>query len=101
MPRFKAKPIETDEQLLHTTRYVHLNPLTSGITKSIEALAEYPYSSYPQYSGERDAMWSVNKDVILDFYKNSQNPQGEYLKFVKDQVGYQRELHKIKHLLFE
>ena len=45
--RFKSIPIETDPQLLATIRYIHLNPLETGVTR----LEDYPWSSYPQYLG--------------------------------------------------
>ena len=47
--RFKSIPIETDPQLLATIRYIHLNPLETGVTR----LEDYPWSSYPQYLGAR------------------------------------------------
>lgn len=50
--RFKAKYIETDEYLLHLSRYIHRNPkeilfLTPGVE-----LENYPWSSYPLYLGD-------------------------------------------------
>ena len=34
---FKAVRIEEDEQLLHVSRYIHLNPLTDYVIKNIDA----------------------------------------------------------------
>src|SRR3990167_6525008 len=39
--QFKAKLIESDEQLVHTNRYIVLNPLVAKICKSLE---DYPWS---------------------------------------------------------
>ena len=47
---FKAVHIESDEQLLHLSRYVHLNPVTNFKIKADE-LGSYQWSSYPQYLG--------------------------------------------------
>lgn len=47
---FKAVRVETDEQLLHLTRYIHLNPTTSFLIP-LKELEFYPWSSYIEYLG--------------------------------------------------
>ena len=42
--RFQAVLIETNEQLLHVSRYIHLNPYSASLIKKNE-LINYPYSS--------------------------------------------------------
>ena len=42
---FRAVRIETDEQLLHVVRYVHLNPYSSAIITDLNKVLDYPYSS--------------------------------------------------------
>ena len=42
---FKAVRIETDEQLIHVSRYIHLNPIASLVIKEKE-LDNYPWSSF-------------------------------------------------------
>ena len=51
--KFKAVRIETDGQLVHVSRYIHLNPYTSFVLKSLEELESYPYSSLPEYLGSK------------------------------------------------
>lgn len=41
-PMFKAVRIESDYQLTHVSRYIHLNPVTAYILKNIEELETYP-----------------------------------------------------------
>ena len=94
-PMFKAVRIESDSQLIHVSRYIHLNPLTSYILKTIEELKTYPWSSYQEYMGTTTGFTS--KDLVLGYFKNS----SEYSKFVADQVDYQRKLNEIKHLVLE
>ncbi len=44
--RFKQVIVETDEQFIHLTRYIHQNPLHAGLTKSLDA---YFWSSYHEF----------------------------------------------------
>lgn len=92
---FKAVRVETDEQLLHLTRYVHLNPVTAFLIKPKD-LENYSWSSLGEYLGEKNkGICTVG--MVRNFFKNTD----DYRKFVLDQVDYARELEKIKHLTFE
>ena len=91
--RFKRILVRNDEQLLHLTRYIHLNPTTSYLVNRPE---EWNWSSFKEYI--RDA--SANDGIcgysnVLDI-----NPSS-YKKFVEDRISYQRELAKIKDLLLD
>lgn len=92
---FKAVRIETDEQLLHVSRYIHLNPTSSYLVK-IKNLASYPWSSLPEYLGEKGAKF-LSPDLVLELAGG----ENRYREFVFDQAEYQRELEKIKHLALE
>ncbi|MCL5994750.1 MAG: transposase, partial [Chloroflexi bacterium] len=48
--RFASKLIDCDDYLLHLSRYIHLNPVVSGLAGKAE---EWEYSSYPEYIGLR------------------------------------------------
>ena len=41
--RFHAILVDKEEYLIHLARYIHLNPVTSGVTN---AAREWPYSNY-------------------------------------------------------
>ncbi len=95
-PMFKAERIESDEQLLHVSRYIHLNPSTGYLVKS-ENLERYPWSSLNCYVGnDSHSMSFVSTTMILGLITNE-----KYKEFVHDQVEYQRELAKIRHLVLE
>ena len=95
LDQFKAVRVETEEQLIHVSRYIHLNPYSSYIVKSIEQLENYPWSSYPEYLNIKKGFCEI-EDIIVNF-KNF----GNYRKFVTDQADYQRKLEGIKHLTLE
>ena len=94
--RFKAIRVNSEEQLLHLSRYVHLNPYSSGLVKSLKGLLKYFYSSLPEYLGEEEEMF-CQKKIILNQFKNLLN----YKKFIWDQADYQRSLQLIKAELGE
>jgi len=89
--RVKKVLVESDEQLLHLTRYLHLNPVSAGIVEKPE---DWVYSSYREYIGmEKEKV--CNKEKFFDFSKK------EYKKFVEDRIDYQRNLEIIKHIILE
>lgn len=92
---FKAVFIESTEQLLHVSRYIHLNPVTSCIIEENQ-LDSYDWSSYPEYlflSREEIAQ----KKLILDMFKSAK----DYQEFVVNQIDYGSKLETIKHLILE
>jgi len=93
---FKAVRVESEEQLLHVSRYIHLNPLTSYVLKKPEELRNYKLNSYSDYLSNQPRPF-VETNVIMNFFKNSK----DFESFVLNQLDYQRNLEKIKHLLIE
>ncbi|RJQ26808.1 hypothetical protein C4577_02760 [Candidatus Parcubacteria bacterium] len=94
--QFKSVHIEDDSQLLHLSRYIHLNPYSSCIVRSIEEVESYPYSSYHEYLNIKGSK-ICSKEIILSQFRNLK----DYQKFVSDRASYQKELEKIKHLILE
>lgn len=94
--RFKAVRIETEQQLLHVSRYIHLNPYSSGIVKTITGLKDYFYSSLPEYLGNTKYL-SCQKEIILNYFRKP----GAYEDFVFRHADHQKSLSIIKHLLLE
>ena len=94
--KFRAIRVETDEQLLHLSRYIHLNPYSSYVVKDFKKLEDYPYSSFQEYIQKTDVDF-CNKKIILGQFQNS----ASYKNFILNQAEYQRELEKIKHLVLE
>jgi putative transposase len=88
---FKNIIIDTDEQLMHLTRYIHLNPDSAGLTNKPQ---DWQFSSYNEYIGNVS-----NK--ICDWQNILQINIEDYKKFVNNRIAYQKELSKIKKLLIE
>lgn len=91
--RFKDVLVINDDQLLHLTRYLHLNPTTANLVKKPE---DWSYSSYRDYIASPSIQDSFcNYKEIIDMRPKT------YQKFTEDQIDYQKKLSKIKNLLID
>jgi len=90
--RFKSILVKIDSQLLHLTRYIHLNPTTAHLANSPE---EWQYSSYREYIAMPMTRKLCDYQNLIDLHPE------DYQKFVEDRISYQQELAEIKHLILE
>ncbi len=88
---YKIKRITNDRLLLHVSRYVHLNPSTSGL---VDDPKKWKFSSYNDF---------ISNKLILNKYISeiSISSRVQYKKFVENNIDYQRKLKTIKRLIFE
>lgn len=91
--QFKAVPIETDEQLIHLSRYIHLNPFVAEITSDWK---NFSYSSIQEFIGTTANPFCETR-YILDFFSKSNS----YGSFISDHQSYALELGKIQHQLID
>lgn len=94
--RFKAVRIATNAQLLHVSRYIHINPHTASIVQSASELEQYPWSSLPEYMGTAE-LTVCQKEIILNQFKTVE----QYQAFVFDHADYQRSLKRLQDLLID
>ena len=94
--RFKSIHIESDEQLLHVVRYVHLNPYTSYIVKDLEKLLLYQYSSLPVFLNTQTNPF-ISLQQIRSYFKRVD----DFKQFTLDQGDYQRKLSDIRHVCLD
>jgi len=90
--RTKKISVEDNNQFIHLTRYIHLNPVTAYIVDKPET---WPYSSYQEYAGK-----IKKSDRICNFKHLIDMDTRTYIKFVGDGIKYQREMGKIKSEIF-
>lgn len=77
---YKAVRVENDEQLLHVSRYIHLNPIKAlnlPISRWEESL--FP-SSLADYLGKRKTHW-ITKEYLFNYFSQT-NPQSTYEDFL-------------------
>lgn len=97
--RFHAVRVETEEQLIHLSRYIHLNPYSAYMISDIHDVYSYPWSSLHEYFSQT----TKNPYVIADTELLSKiiGSTSSFREFIENHSGYQRELENIKHLLIE
>ena len=78
--KYKAVLLDSEEQLLHLSRYIHLNPVE--LTRSDPL--NYDYSSYGYYLGRKHADW-INPKPVLSYFHSAVKGQGR----IKGASSYQ------------
>jgi REP element-mobilizing transposase RayT len=68
--------VENEAHLLHLCRYIHANPVEHGL---VTDLAEWPYSNYLEWIGERNGTL-VDRDFVREHFPSPQS----YREFVLD-----------------
>ena len=91
--RFKSKLIDCEAGLLQVSRYIHQNPIDCPQVRgrALESkgpvlgyLAEYPYSSYPDYTNIRHGTL-CDKSIILSYFSKTRGGNS-YASFVQERV---------------
>ena len=90
--RFKSVMVSHDEQLLHLTRYLHLNPTSADLAKNP---SDWPHSSYEEYISDNVTPRICRFGDIIDVSKK------EYKRFTEDHKGYQKDLSIIKYMTID
>lgn len=88
---YRAVLVRNNEQLLHLSRYIHLNPTTSNLVQRPE---EWIYSSYKDYISRKELLANFLTEISI---KN----QLTYKQFVENNIDYLRKLRLIKKLLLD
>lgn len=77
---YKAVLVQNDEQLLHLSRYIHLNPTEIlGLPANKWAEAKHP-SSILEFLGKKNTSW-IKTHYILDHFSKT-NPKDSYENFL-------------------
>lgn len=79
--RYFSEIIESDSQLLETSRYIHLNPVRANMVRMPE---EYKWSSYSMYI-EAIEEKLINSEKILSYFKENMNRE-LYKTFVENGI---------------
>lgn len=92
---FKAVHVESEEQLIHLSRYIHINPVVSPLIKK-ESLSTYSWSSLHEYLDPTDNNLT-DPTIVLSIFPTT----SKYLEFCQNHLAYAEELERIKHLTID
>lgn len=87
---FKAVRMEDEEQLIHVSRYIHLNPLIDYLVKNLK---DYKFSSYLEYLNGGSGV--CKKEYVLSHFSSNL----DYRSFILDQEDYGRTIKNLERLL--
>jgi len=84
--RYKSIVCEEEAYLLELVRYIHLNPLRSGMVSKLEELDHYPWSGHAVLMGNRQ-LDRQDTDAILErFGKMKAMAHRNYRQFVSEGI---------------
>jgi len=89
--RYKSIICEEDAYFNKLVAYIHLNPLRAGLVRTLEQLAEYPWSGHAVLMNRVDCDW-MDRDYVFQCFGDREGAAREaYLEFVGQEMGIDRE----------
>jgi putative transposase len=90
--RYKSIICEDEPYFLVLVRYIHLNPLTAGLVKSVSKLDGYPWSGHGALLGHRKNGWQEIEEVLGRFSSQKARARMDYRRFVEEGTDHERSL---------
>jgi REP element-mobilizing transposase RayT len=84
--RFKSLVCDEEEYFLTLLRYIHLNPVSGGILRSVEALKTYPFTGHSALMGKIQRPWQSCDDALGRFGRQAGLARRRYETFLSDGV---------------
>lgn len=88
--RFKSIICQEDVYLNELVRYIHLNPLRSGIIANLGKLNRYKYCGHSALMGRRKCKWQDTRYVLSCFGKSLAEARRSYSSYVKEGLSQGR-----------
>jgi putative transposase len=85
--RYKSILCQSEPYLLELVRYIHLNPVRSGIVKSLEELRNFAYSGHRGLLGGDAPAWQSTEEVLARFSHDLCFARLQYETYLAEGVG--------------
>lgn len=93
--RFKSIVCQEDRYLKELLRYIHLNPLRSGLVEDLASLEAYPYCGHGALVGAVERDWQDSAYVLSMFATKLRTARRLYRQFVAAEVAKVRKPHLV------
>lgn len=80
--RYKSVLCQEERYLLELVRYIHLNPLRSGLVSDLDSLDAYPYCGHSAVMGKVPAPWQDTKVLLSLFSSNPMEARRRYHRYI-------------------
>lgn len=88
--RYKSILCQEDAYLLELVRYIHLNPIRSGLVENLKTLDRYPYCGHGILTKNVEHPWQETKTVLRFFDQRTGQARRAYRRFVEKGIGQGR-----------
>ncbi len=88
--RYRSVLCQENPYLLELVRYIHLNPLRSGIVADLSGLQTYAYAGHGSLAGRRSVPWQDVDSVLSRFGRSQDEARRAYLDYVNQGAGLGR-----------
>jgi len=80
--RYKSIVVEEDVYLLELVRYLHLNPLRTGMIPDLRQLHGYPWTGHSAIIGRVPRPWQATREVLGQFGPTPRQARAAYCGFM-------------------
>ena len=87
--RYKSIVCQEDSYLKELVRYIHLNPLRSGLVADYRALNQGPWSGHSALLGKVKREWQ-NTAYVLSYFGDKHNAKRNYARYVERGIAQGR-----------
>jgi putative transposase len=94
--RFKSIVVDDEAYLLGLVRYIHHNPLRSGLVRSVGELARYPWTGHAALMGNADCPFQDTEEILGRFGRRMSSARKHLSEFMSDLKAARREEHLFK-----
>ena len=88
--RYKSIVCQEDAYLKELVRYIHLNPVRTGIVENLKGLNRYPYCGHSSVMGRKKRPWQDVDYVLGYFGKTAKSAREAYFEYVSAGIGQGR-----------
>jgi len=88
--RYKSILCQEERYLLELVRYIHLNPLRSGLVSDLESLDAYPYCGHSIVMGNVPAPWQDTEALLSLFSTNPPESKRRYRRYIQKGINQGR-----------